>query len=82
MIDGLSLCYDLYLQNDKWELGGEYYHGGMRSLNIDAYISSWTVLTEGKSHMRGSVGSAVVSETTSTDSNNYAYIMQCLWTVL
>ena len=54
MIDGLSLCYDLYLQNDKWELGGEYYYGGMRSLNkkIDAYILKDGVDRRKESHER------------------------------
>ena len=47
VIDGSSLCYNLYFQNYKWELGGEYcefystvleYCRGLRSLGIDAYI--------------------------------------------
>ncbi len=47
VIDGSSLCYNLYFQHYKWELGGEYceFYGTVRqyfkelnSLSIQAYV--------------------------------------------
>ncbi len=47
VIDGSSLCYHLYFQDYKWELGGEYcefyrtvqeYFEGLKSLEIQAYV--------------------------------------------
>ena len=47
VIDGSSLCYNLYFQHYQWEMGGEYYEfyeivleycRDLQSLRIDAYI--------------------------------------------
>jgi len=47
VIDGSSLCYNLYFQHHKWEIGGEYhefygtvvdYISGLKSLGIKPYV--------------------------------------------